>query len=77
MSTVASNTGNDVVGASLTPSQAPVIEVFIPRDIDALRGALALLGDASVVSVDIETHGLSSFRDEILSIAIEQYIIVT
>lgn len=50
------------------PLPAPNVETVVPRDYEALRGAMAVLDDATVVSCDVETTGLKAYRHELLSV---------
>lgn len=50
------------------PLARPDIEIVVPRDFEALRGALAVMDDATVISCDVETTGLKVYRNELLSV---------
>jgi len=50
------------------PLDPPDVEIVIPRTIDALRGAMALLDDATVISCDIETTSLKPHLGEMISL---------
>lgn len=51
------------------PQPDPDVEVVVARDLASLRGALAVLDEASAVSCDVETGGLAPWRDRLLSVA--------
>ena len=51
------------------PLPAPDVEVVVPRDVDALRAALSILGPATVVSCDVETTGFRPHTDQLMSVA--------
>lgn len=51
-------------------ADSPVIEVFIPRTEHDLRAAIERLEEATVISCDIETSGLSPYSDKMLSLGI-------
>lgn len=48
----------------------PRVELWRPDDLDELREAFEFIRSASFVSLDVETTGLSAYRDELLSVGL-------
>lgn len=63
-------TESGLLGTTETTEDAHLVEIVVPRSLDALRGALAPLESAKTVACDVETTGVRPYAERLLSVGV-------